>query len=188
MILLIRHWRERFRSPELPFLFVQLPMWIDCNAEDSFRWPLTRLAQAAARDTVRNTGMVCLLDQGEFGNIHPTAKRPVGERLAELAGSMLYGGGEVSPRALDKYTEGNQIIIRLSAPVIVRVGGIPALLEIAGADGRYVPARGEIRGCELRISAEGVPRPVSARYAWTDWSERVNLCGENGLPAEPFLM
>ncbi len=186
MILLIRHWRERFRSPELPFLFVQLPMWIDCNAEDSFRWPLTRLAQAVARDTMRNTGMVCLLDQGEFGNIHPTAKRPVGERLAELAGSMLYGGGEVSPRALDKYTEGNQIIIRLSAPVIVRDGGTPALLEIAGEDNRYMPAQAEIREKRLILTSEGIDNPVQARYAWTDYSDKVNLFGENGLPLEPF--
>ena len=186
MILLIRHWRERFRSPELPFLFVQLPMWIDCNAEDSFRWPLTRLAQAAARDTMRNTGMVCLLDQGEFGNIHPTAKRPVGERLAELAGSMLYGGGEVSPRALDKYTEGNQIIIRLSVPVIVRDGGTPALLEIAGEDNSYMPAQAEIRENRLILTSEGIDNPVQARYAWTDYSDKVNLFGENGLPLEPF--
>ena len=186
MILLIRHWRELFRAPELPFLFVQLPMWIDCNAEDSFRWPLTRLAQAAARDAVRNTGMVCLLDQGEFGNIHPTAKRPVGERLAELAGAMLYGWGEVSPRALDKYTEGGKMTIRLSAPVMVRGGGTPALLEIAGENGDYVPAKAEIRGDSIVLSAEGIGYPVRARYAWTDYSDKVNLFGENGLPLEPF--
>ena len=186
MILLIRHWRELFRAPELPFLFVQLPMWIDFNAEDSFRWPLTRLAQAAARDAMRNTGMVCLLDQGEFGNIHPTAKRPVGERLAELAGSMLYGGGEVSPRALEKYTEGNRLMIRLSAPVQTRDGGKPALLEIAEEAGGYVPAKAEIRDNILILSAEGVSNPVRARYAWTDYSDQVNLFGENGLPLEPF--
>ena len=76
--------------------------------------------------------MVCLLDQGEFGNIHPTAKRPVGERLAELAGQMIYGGGEVSPRALDKYTEGSRLVIRLSAPVTARNGSEPALLVTFG--------------------------------------------------------
>ena len=186
MILLIRHWREIFRAPELPFFFVQLPMWIDCNAEDSFRWPLTRLAQAAARDAVRNTGMVCLLDQGEFGNIHPTAKRPVGERLAALAGNMLYGGGDISPRALDKYTDGRRMTIRLSAPVTVRGGGEPALLEIAEESGVYVPAQAEIRGDRIILGAEGITNPVRARYAWTDYSERVNLFGENGLPLEPF--
>ena len=84
------------------------------GAEDSFRWPMIRKAQAAARDAVGNTGLVCLLDPGEYGNIHPTDKRPVGERLAELAGAMLYGGGEVSPRAMGKAAEGDTLVVNLS--------------------------------------------------------------------------
>ena len=188
MIALIRRWRELFRDAELPFLFVQLPMWIDYNAEDNRRWAMLRLAQAAARDAVRNTGMICLLDEGEYGNIHPTNKRVVGERLAELAGKLLYGRGEVSPRALDKYTEGNVLTVRLSAPVTVKDGGDAALLEIAAAEGEYVPARAEIRGAELLLSAEGLKNPARARYAWTDWSDKVNLYGVNGLPLEPFSL
>ena len=187
MELLIRVWREKFRDPLLPFLFVQLPMWLDRGAEDTFLWPYLRQSQAKARDNTRNTGMVCLLDQGEYGNIHPTAKRPVGERLAELAGSMIYGGGEVSPRALDKYTEGGTMTIRLSQEVVTRDGQEARLLEAAGEDGRFVPARAEIRGDRLLLRAEGVERPVHARYAWTDWSDRVNLFGKNGLPLEPFV-
>ena len=186
MIAMIRLWRRLFRNAELPFLFVQLPMWIDYGAADTFRWPLTRLAQAAVRDAVRNTGMICLLDQGEYGNIHPTCKRPVGERLAELAGAMLYGGGEVSPRAVGKYVSGNTMSVILSAPVAPRDGKVPALLEIAGADGRFVPARAVVSENTLRLWAAEVPHPVSARYAWTDYSDRVNLFGENGLPLEPF--
>ena len=182
---LIRHWRALFREAELPFIFVQLPMWLACGAEDSFRWPLTRIAQAAARDAVRNTGMVCLLDQGEYGNIHPTAKRPVGERMAELAGALLYGGGEVSPRARGKYTEGNALTVLLTAPVRVRGGGKAELLEIAGEEGGYVPAEAEVLGDRLRLTAAGVRRPVRARYAWTDYGT-VNLFGEGGLPLEPF--
>ena len=38
----------------------------------------------------------------------------------------------------------------------------------------------------LRIRAAGVAHPAQARYAWTDWSDRVNLFGVNGLPVEPF--
>lgn len=184
MLQLIRRWRELFREPELPFLFVQLPMWIGCGAADSFRWPMIRKAQAAARDAARNTGLVCLLDQGEYGNIHPTAKRPVGERLAELAGALIYGGGEVSPRALGKYTEGDTLTVCLSAPVTFR--GEPALLEIAGEDGAYAPADAEILDSRLLLRAAGVNRPVRARYAWTDYSDRVSLFGMNGLPLEPF--
>ena len=188
MELLIRSWRELFRDPELPFLFVQLPMWLDWDAEDRRSWARMRLAQAKTRDAVPWTGMVCLLDQGEYGNIHPTAKRPVGERLAELAGAMLYGGGAVSPRATGVFAEGKALTVRLTAPVTVRGGGEANLLEIAGADGRYVPAAAEIRGTELRLTAGETVHPAKARYAWTDWSDRVNLFGENGLPLEPFDM
>ncbi len=186
MILLIRFWRGLFRESELLFLFVQLPMWLDNGAEDTFRWPLTRLAQAAARDAVRNTGMICLLDQGEYGNIHPTAKRPVGERLAQLAGAMLRGEGEVSPRVVSRAIYGSELILTLSAPVEVRGDEPPALLELAGEDGAFAPARGEIRKNQLILTSEAVDHPVRARYAWTDYSERVNLFGLNGLPLEPF--
>ena len=187
MKLLIQSWREKFREGELPFLFVQLPMWLDWDAEDVRNWAKIRLAQAKARDEVPNTGMICLLDQGEYGNIHPTAKRPVGERLAELAGTMLYGGGEVSPRATGKLAEGNSLAVSLSVPVKTKDGKAPTLLEIAGEDRKFVPAKAEVRNDRLLLTTEGISRPVYARYAWVDWSDQVNLVGAvNGLPLEPF--
>ena len=186
MTAMIRYWRSIFRNPELPFLFVQLPMWIQYDGEDTFTWARTRLHQAAVRDSVRNTGMICLLDEGEYGNIHPLNKRPVGERLAELAGKMLYGEGEESPRVAERWIVGPVMTVRMTAPVCTRDGEAPKLLEIAGADGKFVPAEGEISDGMLRIHSEQIPTPVSARYAWTDWSEEANLTGENGLPAEPF--
>ena len=186
LTLLIRSWREAFRDPDLPFLFVQLPMWIERGAPDSFRWAMLRKAQAAVRDTVPHTGMVCLLDQGEYGNIHPVVKRPVGERLAELAGLMLCGKGEVSPRAVALHAENGSLAVSLTVPVRVAGGGEAALLEIADETGNYVPAEAEIRGNVLLLSSPQVPHPVRARYAWTDYSDRVNLFGENGLPLEPF--
>ena len=112
-------------------------------------------------------------------------KRPVGERLAELAGAMLYGGGETSPRAESLRTQGDTLIISLSAQVTAR-GGKPELLEIAGENGTFVPAEAEVRGSSLALRSGRVPRPVRARYAWTDYSGRVNLFGMNGLPLEPF--
>ena len=186
MTALIGYWRRIFRAQELPFLFVQLPMWIPYNGEDTFTWARTRLAQARVRDRVPGTGMICLLDEGEYGNIHPLNKRPVGERLAELAGKMLYGEGEESPRMIEKSVNGPVITVQATQELRTRDGGAPALLEAAGEDGVFMAAAGEIAGDTLRIRAEGVRRPVSARYAWTDWSDRANLCGLNGLPLEPF--
>ena len=188
MTALIGYWRKIFRAPELPFLFVQLPMWIPYDGEDTFTWARTRLAQAKVRDRVPHTGMICLLDEGEYGNIHPLNKRPVGERLAELAGKMLYGEGEESPRITGKSVSGPVITVQATRELRTKDGKAPALLEIAGEDGAFVPASGEIEGNLLRIRAEGTEKPVSARYAWTDWSDRANLCGLNGLPLEPFLV
>ncbi len=76
--------------------------------------------------------------------------------------------------------------VRLSGAAATSDGEAPRLLEIAGEDGRFVPAAGEAQGDVLRIRAAGVAHPAQARYAWTDWSDRVNLFGVNGLPVEPF--
>ena len=186
MTAMIRYWRKIFRNAELPFLFVQLPMWIPYDGEDTFTWARTRLAQAAVRDNVRNTGMICLLDQGEYGNIHPVDKVPVGTRLAELAGKKLYGEGEESPRATGMIPDGDTVTVRMDRAVVTRDGKAPALMEVAGEDGVFVPAEAEIDGTVLRLRAASVVRPVQARYAWTDYSDKVNLFGENGLPLEPF--
>ena len=186
MTAMIRYWRKLFRNTELPFLFVQLPMWLDYDAKDTFTWARTRLAQAAVRDSVRNTGMICLLDQGEYGNIHPTDKVPVGLRLAELAGKVLYGEGEESPRAAGRWVHGNVMTVLLTQTVHTPDGEAPRLLEIAGEDGVFVPAEGEAGEGVLRIRSDRVKRPAAARYASTAWSDKVNLFGENGLPLEPF--
>nr|MCR5566248.1 hypothetical protein [Clostridiales bacterium] len=92
------------------------------------------------------------------------------------------------PRALGKEAEGDTVTVRLSAPVRTPDGKAPELLEIAGEDRQFVPAKAEIRGNTLRLSAEGVSCPAYARYAWTDWSDKVNVFGENGLPLEPFAI
>ena len=188
MILLIRRWRQLFRDPALPFLFVQLPMWLDDGAQDSFLWPKLRLAQAAARDAVRNTGMVCLLDQGEFDNIHPGNKRVVGERLFGLAMKEIWHrGGEASPRILGRRTEEGMLTLEADLPLTTSDGREPALLEVAEEGGSFVPARAMIEGNLLHLTAPGVRFPLHARYAWTDYGT-VNLFGPGDLPLEPFAL
>ena len=129
------------------------------------------------RTTVENKKLTVYLS----GSLDGTNAAEIGRRL-----DLLCGGGEVSPRALGLRAEGDALIVSLSAPVRTGDGEAPALLEIAGEDGCFAPARAEICGRELVLRAEGIEKPVRARYAWIDWSDRVNLFGENGLPLEPF--
>ena len=130
--------------------------------------------------------MVCLLDEGELGNIHPVRKRVVGERLCDLALSMIYGqAGEASPQVIGKRIQGSMMTLLTDQPLLSRDGREPALLELAGADGNFVPARAMIEGSQLHLTAAGVAHPLHCRYAWTDYGI-VNLAGGSGLPLEPF--
>ena len=186
MMSLIDRWRTAFREEGLPFLFVQLPMWIEKGAEDSKTWPALRMRQSETRDRMRHTGMICLLDQGEYDNIHPTNKRVVGERLYELAKQEVYGlEGENSPRVTERKIEGSMMTLITDQPLMTRDGKEPALLELAGADGEFRPARAMLEGPLLHLTAAGVEHPIHCRYAWTDYGI-VNLFAANGLPLEPF--
>lgn len=183
---LILEMREEFLDEALPFLNVQLPMWIADGAQDSFTWPRLRLAQQRTADSLPRTGLAVLLDQGEYDNIHPTAKRVVGERLWEEAKRVMYPGlpYEEAPFALEKRREGSALRVFFSAVLCDRGEG-EFLMEIAGEDGVYFPADVSLCGKELVLTSPSVPRPASVRYGWTDYA-RVRLFGPNGWPLRPF--
>lgn len=185
---MVVRWRALFRDETLPFLNVQLPMWIAAGAQEDGNWPRVRRAQERVWKTLRHTGLAVTIDCGEYDNIHPTDKRTVGERLAEQAMRVVYGRpGEESPRAVSMTAAAGEAEITLSAPVRALDGNPPALLEAAGWDGVYHPAQGRVEGALLRVTSPDVPEVVSVRYAWVDWG-KVNLFGENGLPLAPFLL
>lgn len=88
---LIAKWREDWGDHHLPFLMVQLPMHRYAADPDYKHWCLIREAQMRVFETVKNTGIAVILDQGEFNEIHPKEKEVVGERLALQALWLVYG-------------------------------------------------------------------------------------------------
>ena len=188
MVALIRLWRKMFMDEELPFSFVQLPMYIAKGAQDDRHWAMLRLAQEQAYREVRGTALTVLLDCGEWNNIHPTDKRTVGQRLYQQTTAFIHGTNAQchSPRAIAKRTIGDALILTTDAPVLCREGQ-PKWLEIAGEDGCFVEAKVGIDGCEMRLTAKQVPHPTQARYAWVNYAI-VNLFGDNGLPLAPFWL
>ena len=90
-----------------------------------------------------------------------------------------------SPRALGKYTQGDTLVVTLSAPVLRRETG-ELLLEIAGEDGAYHPVQSvTLDGTEMRLRSVAVLHPTKVRYAYVNWG-KVSLFGRNGLPLAPF--
>ena len=82
--LLINQWREGWGQGDFPFLFVQLP------ALNRPQWPWFRDGQRRFLNQLKNVGMAITMDTGHPTNVHPSSKKPVGERLAKWALGTSY--------------------------------------------------------------------------------------------------
>lgn len=179
---LIADWRKRWNLGDFPFFFVQI-------APHQTQPPEIREAQFLTLAKVKNTAMAVITDHGNATDIHPLRKEPVGQRLALAARALTYGEKiEYSGPLYDSMkTEKDRIILnfRHTGGGLVAKGGDLKGFTIAGQDGKFVPARAEIRGSTVVVSAEGVADPKAARYGWTHVPD-VNLFNKEGLPASPF--
>ncbi len=180
---LIKDWRSLWGSP-LPFYFCQL------SAQDaSSNSPEVRELQARAL-ALPATAMVVTVDIGDRHNVHPKNKQDVGDRLTRIALAEVYGRKiEFSgPVYRSMSTEGSSLRLTFShlGGGLMARGGELRTFEIAGADGKYVPAEAKIEGRNIVVRAAGVAQPAYARYAWSNYPEGCNLYNAAGLPAAPF--
>lgn len=187
---LVAQWRKDYQEPELPFVIVQLPVFIEKGAEDDRQWARIRKAQYEVCKKTREAYMVCLIDCGEFNNIHPKEKKTPGTRLGlrtlEAVFHKKMAGG--SPNfAKSVCRDGNSLIVSFEREeqLIIWGNSIP-YFELAGEDKVYHEAKAElISATKLRVSCEGMERPRYVRYAWINYG-RVSLFFENGQPVPPF--
>jgi sialate O-acetylesterase len=96
-ISMINDWRKKSGNNELPFLFVQLPIFgaLSDNNE-KHRWAVIREAQKNAL-SLPATGMAAALEFGEWNDIHPINKRDVAYRLFLAAEKTVFGVNNTSP-------------------------------------------------------------------------------------------
>lgn len=186
---LIKQWRGDWQDETLPFLLVQLPVFQNGGEPDYKNWPLIREAQMRVFQTIKNTGIAVILEQGEYGNIHPTKKDVVGRRLALQAFSEVYHVGSeeeaFGPIYRDCYVEDNKMVICFEHCVGFVCEGEVTGFELAGANKVYYPADFTIEENQIVLSAAEVKTPKYARYCWTNY-QKVGLFGKNGLPVAPF--
>lgn len=187
---LIREWREQWEDHTLPFLIVQLPMHRYKLDPDFKNWCLIREAQMNTFQTVKNTGIAVVLDCGEFNEIHPKDKTPVGERLALQALYHVYHKLDEKDAFGPIYDvcicKDNQMELRFSyAEEGFLIKGEASGFEIAGEDLNYVKADIEIDGSKIILSAPEIRKPMYARYCWTNYGD-VTIFGKNGIPLAPF--
>ncbi|WP_245645855.1 sialate O-acetylesterase [Niabella ginsenosidivorans] len=188
---MIQDWRAKWQSRDLPFLFVQLPGFMDYSywpAESD--WALFREAQAQTL-SLPNTAMAVAIDLGEWNDIHPDRKKEVGDRLALAAGKIAYGENIVysGPSFQSAVIDGNKMMITFKntgSGLCTSDGEPPAEFAIAGADKKFVWADAKIEGRKIVVSSNEIAAPRYVRYAWADDPVHPNLINKEGLPAAPF--
>jgi sialate O-acetylesterase len=188
---LINDWRSKWNQPDLPFLFVQLPGYMDYTylpAESN--WAMLRESQTKSL-SVPNTAMVVAIDLGEWNDIHPDNKKSVGDRMALAAFKVAYNENIVysGPIFNTSSIDGNKITISFTntgSGLMTNDGEAPAEFAIAGADKKFVWATTKIEGDKIIVWSADVPNPLYVRYAWADNPVNPNLYNKEGLPASPF--
>jgi sialate O-acetylesterase len=189
---MINDWREKWGEGNFPFLFVQLPNFMEAKSEPSeSNWALLREAQLMTL-SLPETGMAVTIDIGEWNDIHPVDKLDVGNRLALAAEKIAYGKNNLvysGPIYKSMKVEGNKIVLtfdHVGSGLMAKGNGKLKYFSIAGKDKRFVWAKAKIENNKVVVWSDKVTNPVAVRYAWADNPAGANLYNKEGLPASPF--
>jgi sialate O-acetylesterase len=189
---LIRDWRKKLGREDLPFLFVQLPIWGSPGENnETASWAIIREAQKEAL-SLPATGMAAGLEFGEWNDLHPVNKKGIGLRLALAAEKTVYGNDNSSPGPLLRDIQRRQDHLVLS---FTHCGnGLcaqeqPFVSVIANGTLHRLPA--EIESPDtLSIDISSIIKenktPEKVLYAWAANPRDRQLFNSDGLPLIPF--
>ncbi len=187
---LIQGWRSDFQRKDFPFLIVQLAPYMAIQPEPGESgWAALREAQVQVARDLRNVGVAVITDVGDEKDVHPTRKRPVGERLALAARKIAYDERIVAsgPSFRSAKADKGKLVVRFDnvGQGLEARGGPLTGFALAGADKKFVNAAASIVGQTVVVSSPQVATPAYIRFGWADYPV-VNLWNEDGLPATPF--
>jgi hypothetical protein len=135
------------------------------------------------------TGKAVMVDTGDVDKLHPDTKQEARGRLANWALARTYSKDVAftGPVFRDFAIEGDRLIVRFAPDGggLVASGGALTDFEVAGGDGKFVPATARIAEGAIVVTAPAVASPLAVRYGWKP-AFRPTLFGANGLPASPF--
>lgn len=184
---MIRAWRREWGQPSFPFYYVQIAPFNGYGGTTSAAE--LREAQLLTLAT-NNTGMVVTTDiTANVNDIHPSNKQDVGKRLAGWALSKTYGMKQVVPSGplyRSAKAVGKEIVVFFDYAVGLKLKpGMPTGFQVAGEDGRFMPAEARVEGKSVVVWSQGVSSPKFVRYGW-EKAPIATLFNSSGLPASPF--
>lgn len=190
--LLVEQWRRDFKLGQIPFYFVQIAPYYNGDVNGT-AGPLLREQQLKASKIIPNSDIVCTEDlvyPYETQQIHPTMKKPVGQRLAYIALHHDYGMTSLmceSPQFKEMTISNDTCFVRLTNDyrAISRYEDIQGF-EVAGTDKVFHPAKAFYDWNKgLCITSPEVKAPVAVRYCFRNF-QLGNVANGGGLPLFPF--
>jgi sialate O-acetylesterase len=172
---------------DFPFYFVEIAPW---SGYGPGSLPPLWEGQAATLK-IPGTGMVVTTDLVDnIKDIHPKDKVDVGNRLALWALAKAYGKdvGYTGPLYKSMSVDGNKARLsfaHVDGGLKSRDGKPLSDFEIAGEDGKFVPAEASIEGDAVVVQSKDVSSPKQVRFGWRNVANP-NLSNKEGLPASPF--
>lgn len=187
-----------FGDKRMPVIFTQLASY--CFGEHAMQ-PMNELFAKIRKNRPEDLALISIYDlpltyKEKRGALHPSDKKPVGERMCSSALSFVYGKTDFpcSAPSLDKYEiKGDSIYVTLdnAGDGLAAKGKALHGFALCGNDGIFLQADAEIVSKDtVRIYSAEVPSPVAASYAYSQSNNDSNLFatknGELCMPASPF--
>lgn len=176
-------WRDFWKNPQMPFYFVQL------SSIQRETWPEFRNSQRLLSLEIPHCGMAVSSDHGNRDDVHPRAKKPVGERFARLALGNDYGKQVecLAPAATGAFLNSDgSVTVKFDSPLSTSDGKPVRGFTVCLTDGTEMKAGASASG-ENQVILNIPPGcgPIVVRYAWEPFTD-ANLTGESGLPVSTF--
>ncbi|HEX4266917.1 MAG TPA: sialate O-acetylesterase [Steroidobacteraceae bacterium] len=187
---LIADWRQQF-GQSTPVLLVQLPGFGPYRTQPQpSSWARLREVERRVAAATPHAGLAVTIDVGSPRFLHPTDKQDVGQRLALLARSLIYGESVVgvSPSPVGAWRSGAKVQVRFDAHgggLVTEESNRPIGFQLCDRDGHCAFVDAEQRGTDIVLDASSTPAAVTVRYCWSD-TPMCNLYDQEGLPAVPF--
>ncbi|MCL2410266.1 MAG: hypothetical protein FWC97_01355 [Treponema sp.] len=185
---MIQDWREKAGTKDLPFLFVQLPIFGNPSENNEANsWAFVREAQYSAL-SLPFTGMAAALDTGEWNELHPFNKKEIARRLFLAFERLVNKQDNTSPGPVFRNIERNENQLLLTFDNCgkgLAADSTPYLTIITDGDVFRLPAE-IVPPNKLSIDISTVKNPQKVLYAWASNPKDRQLFNQDGLPMIPF--
>jgi sialate O-acetylesterase len=187
---MIQDWRNKSGQENLPFLFVQLPIFgSPAENDESSSWAIIREAQSAAL-SLPATGMAAALDLGEWNDLHPLNKKEVGRRLFLAAERVVFKNenAPASPTCREVQLRGNRLFLTfddIGSGLVAKE--TPYVSIVADGVFRRLPVE-IVMPDTLSVDISSIKKPEKVLYAWANNPMDRQLYNFEDLPFVPFRL